>query len=29
MGAPLNWITELKIPVGPWAKPLVDWLTSN
>ena len=29
MGAPLNWITEFKIPVGPWAKSFVDWLTSN
>jgi glycine betaine/proline transport system permease protein len=25
----LNWITDAKIPIGPWAKLFVDWLTSN
>jgi glycine betaine/proline transport system permease protein len=25
----LNWITDFKIPIGPWAKAFVDWLTSN
>jgi glycine betaine/proline transport system permease protein len=25
----LNWITDAKIPIGPWAKAFVDWLTSN
>jgi len=25
----LNWITDAKIPIGPWAKSFVDWLTSN
>lgn len=25
----MNWITDAKIPIGPWAKAVVDWLTSN
>ncbi len=25
----MNWITDAKIPIGPWAKAFVDWLTSN
>ncbi len=25
----MNWITDFKIPIGPWAKAFVDWLTSN
>lgn len=25
----MNWITEAKIPIGPWAKAFVDWLTTN
>jgi glycine betaine/proline transport system permease protein len=25
----VNWITDSKIPIGPWAKSFVDWLTSN
>jgi len=25
----VNWITDAKIPIGPWAKSFVDWLTSN
>jgi glycine betaine/proline transport system permease protein len=25
----LNWITDAKIPIGPWAKSFVDWLTTN
>ena len=25
----MNWITDAKIPIGPWAKSFVDWLTSN
>jgi glycine betaine/proline transport system permease protein len=25
----LNWITDFKIPIGPWAKAFVDWLTTN
>lgn len=25
----MNWITEARIPIGPWAKSAVDWLTSN
>ena len=25
----MNWITDAKIPIGPWAKLFVDWLTSN
>ncbi|ACI56094.1 choline ABC transporter permease subunit [Rhizobium redzepovicii] len=25
----MNWITDFKIPIGPWAKSFVDWLTSN
>ncbi len=29
MGEPLNWITDAKIPIGPWAKSFVDWLTTN
>lgn len=25
----MNWITDDKIPIGPWAKSFVDWLTTN
>lgn len=25
----MNWITDAKIPIGPWAKIFVDWLTTN
>ncbi|MBB3655131.1 glycine betaine/proline transport system permease protein [Rhizobium sp. BK650] len=25
----MNWITDAKIPIGPWAKTFVDWLTTN
>ncbi|MBB3590007.1 glycine betaine/proline transport system permease protein [Rhizobium sp. BK529] len=25
----MNWITDAKIPIGPWAKSSVDWLTTN
>lgn len=25
----MNWITDAKIPIGPWAKSFVDWLTTN
>jgi glycine betaine/proline transport system permease protein len=25
----VNWITDAKIPIGPWAKTFVDWLTTN
>ncbi|WP_454850290.1 choline ABC transporter permease subunit [Rhizobium binxianense] len=25
----MNWITDAKIPIGPWAKSVVDWLTTN
>jgi glycine betaine/proline transport system permease protein len=25
----VNWITDAKIPIGPWAKSFVDWLTTN
>ncbi|WP_028747071.1 choline ABC transporter permease subunit [Rhizobium mesoamericanum] len=25
----MNWITDVKIPIGAWAKAFVDWLTSN
>ncbi|WP_160008289.1 choline ABC transporter permease subunit [Rhizobium sp. 18055] len=25
----MNWITDFKIPIGPWAKAFVDWLTTN
>ncbi|MDE1995033.1 MAG: choline ABC transporter permease subunit [Rhizobiaceae bacterium] len=25
----MNWITDYKIPIGAWAKAVVDWLTSN
>jgi glycine betaine/proline transport system permease protein len=25
----VNWITDYRIPIGPWAKEFVDWLTSN
>ncbi|KRB50795.1 choline ABC transporter permease subunit [Rhizobium sp. Root708] len=25
----MNWITDAKIPIGPWAKAFVDWLTTN
>lgn len=25
----MDWLTKFKIPIGPWAKVLVDWLTTN
>ena len=25
----MNWLTTYKIPIGPWAKVVVDWLTTN
>ncbi|QGZ36424.1 choline ABC transporter permease subunit [Stappia indica] len=25
----MDWLTQHKIPIGPWAKALVDWLTAN
>ncbi|MBI1385555.1 MAG: choline ABC transporter permease subunit [Rhizobiales bacterium] len=25
----MNWLTENKLPIGPWMKALVDWLTDN
>ena len=25
----MDWLTNIKIPIGPWAKAAVDWLTSN
>lgn len=25
----MDWLTKFKIPIGPWAKVVVDWLTSN
>ena len=25
----MDWLTDLKIPIGPWAKDFVDWLTDN
>ena len=25
----MNWLTNFKIPIGPWAKVFVDWLTTN
>jgi glycine betaine/proline transport system permease protein len=25
----MNWLTDLKVPIGPWAKATVTWLTSN
>ncbi|MFC5757030.1 choline ABC transporter permease subunit [Rhizobium sp. GCM10022189] len=25
----MNWITDSKIPTGPWAKSFFDWLTTN
>jgi glycine betaine/proline transport system permease protein len=25
----MDWLTKFKIPIGPWAKVFVDWLTTN
>ncbi|MDQ0321279.1 glycine betaine/proline transport system permease protein [Pararhizobium capsulatum DSM 1112] len=25
----MDWLTTTKIPIGPWAKAVVDWLTTN
>lgn len=25
----MTWLTDFKIPIGPWAKTAVDWLTDN
>ena len=25
----MDWLTDHKIPIGPWAKTVVDWLTTN
>jgi choline ABC transporter, permease protein len=25
----VDWLTDFKIPIGPWAKDAVDWLTDN
>ena len=25
----MDWLTDFKIPIGPWAKDAVDWLTDN
>jgi len=25
----VDWLTQHKIPIGPWAKAVVDWLTAN
>ncbi|HEY0125186.1 MAG TPA: choline ABC transporter permease subunit, partial [Rhizobium sp.] len=25
----MNWLTDYRIPIGPWAKAVVDWLTTN
>ncbi|WP_246665308.1 choline ABC transporter permease subunit [Rhizobium tropici] len=25
----MNWLTDYRIPIGPWAKAAVDWLTTN
>ncbi|KAA1182656.1 choline ABC transporter permease subunit [Rhizobium tropici] len=29
MGKDVNWLTDYRIPIGPWAKAAVDWLTTN
>lgn len=29
MGKHVNWLTDFRIPIGPWAKAAVDWLTTN
>ena len=29
MGKDVNWLTDYRIPIGPWAKAVVDWLTTN
>ncbi|GGB53376.1 choline ABC transporter permease subunit [Roseibium aquae] len=28
-GVEVDWLTEHKLPIGPWAKSFVDWLTNN
>ncbi len=25
----MDWLTEYKLPIGPWARAVVDWLTDN
>ncbi|WP_420412098.1 choline ABC transporter permease subunit [Roseibium sp.] len=25
----MNWLTDYKLPIGPWARSMVDWLTDN
>ncbi|MGG6896492.1 choline ABC transporter permease subunit [Rhizobium sp. BR 315] len=25
----MNWLTDYRLPIGPWAKAAVDWLTTN
>lgn len=25
----MNWLTDNKLPIGPWARSMVDWLTDN
>ncbi|MBM7049859.1 MULTISPECIES: choline ABC transporter permease subunit [Rhizobium] len=25
----MNWLTDFRLPIGPWAKAAVDWLTTN
>ena len=29
MGKDVNWLTDYRLPIGPWAKAVVDWLTTN
>jgi glycine betaine/proline transport system permease protein len=29
VGKDVNWLTDYRIPIGPWAKAVVDWLTTN
>lgn len=29
MGKDVNWLTDYRIPIGFWAKAVVDWLTTN
>jgi glycine betaine/proline transport system permease protein len=29
VGKDVNWLTDFRIPIGPWAKAAVDWLTTN
>jgi len=29
VGKDVNWLTDYRLPIGPWAKAVVDWLTTN